>query len=132
MMALFACVAITLTIPKPSVDFERLALAVEAKEAGAERHPWSKPGGAANWKRQTWAQYSTLDYSRAQQPKDSRETMVHMFADYARRYLALGRTPSAWLLATAYLKGFDGALRERRTRGDYGECCENLASEARL
>ncbi len=128
---LLAASLVSVSVESPPINFLRVALAVEAVEAGAEKNPWAKPGGKANWSRRTWAQYSALPYEAAKVPEHSREAMIHAFHDFSRRLLDRGVTPTIWRLASAYLLGFDGSLVARRTPDDYGSRAEALVLERR-
>ena len=116
---------VSVSLPTKEIDYGPLIHAVEAVENGS----WIHYGGRANWKRATWQQYSVLNYGFASVPAHSREAMVHAFADYTRRYIAEGITPTLWLLSTAWLKGYDGAKRTRRIHNDYGERVEALSRD---
>ena len=130
MIATLACLSVVLVIPKPEISFDRLIAAIEKVESPNERNPWLKYGGAANWRLALWKQYTNLDYYwGASVPNVSREVMLHALTDFCRRYIAEGITPTHWLLATAWLKGYDGAKKVRRTPNDYGERATNLAQE---
>jgi len=118
-------VVVNFTISDHLVSFDRLISAIEQVESGS----WSKNGGKANWKPNTWKQFSAESYGMAQIPSKSREAMIHAFTDYERRYLAEGLNPTIWRLATAWNLGYDGAKKARRINNDYGSRCENLAKE---
>lgn len=123
---LLASAVVTLTIPKPVVNFDSLIAAIEAVESPNERDPWAKAGGAANFTPALWAQYSAMPYSLAQNPEESHEVMIHAFTDWIRRYLKLGITPTNYRLAAAWNLGFDGALHAVRTETCFGSRVANL------
>lgn len=125
---LATCAVVSLTIPPTrEISFDRLIMAVEEVENGK----WTSPGGRACWTPRTWAQYSELRYKYAQDRACSRDAMRHLFADVTARLIAEGITPTHWRLAMAWHRGYEGAIKARRTKDDYGERAAALAEEKR-
>lgn len=114
--------AVVLTVPKPVLTFDKLIAAIEEKENGL----WSNDGGRANWKRETWAQFTMSPFRFAKEQEDSRLVMRWALQRYTDRFIAMEETPTVWKLAMCWRYGFEGARKKRRVRDDYGDCVANL------
>jgi len=119
----FFSLAVIFTVPTPpAVDLDRLAVALEEREAGS----WHRPGGRANWQRTTWQRFTTLDFRLAQDPYWSRKVARWALEAYAAEFRAAGVEPTVWRLATAWRRGDTGALRATRRPNDYGTLAEGI------
>ena len=127
-MKLLACSAFLIFFPAvkpvPAIDTERLIAVLCEVEQGR----WGSPGGAANMSYYAWEQHSRLAY----QLSASREHALPVYREHLKtlrqQILDQHKEPTVVALSTAWLLGFDGALRQRLA-SDYGTRCLNLYSD---
>lgn len=114
--------AIVFQVPSRAIDHSVLVLAIEDRENGH----WTAPGGRACWSAVAWREESSLPYRLASNRHQSRILMKQRLAKFAARFTHDGIEVTVWRLATAWYRGYDGALRARRTVDDYGSLVEGI------
>ena len=87
-----------------SIDLDRLIRCLEARE-GAR---WASPGGALQFTRATWSEFSRDPYLRASQPDKARQIARKALFLTMQRMEQDGIRPSVWLLALRWNCGYDG------------------------
>jgi hypothetical protein len=105
-----------------AIDLDRLIRCIEARE-GAR---WSHPGGALQFTRSTWSEFSTDPYRRASQPDKARQIARKALFLAIQRMGQDGIRPSVWLLALRWNCGYDGMLKRMREPWSYAEQVHNL------
>lgn len=106
-----------------SPDVDRMVQSIEA----VENSPWTSPGGALQFKRDTWVQETKLPYEKTRNREIARRTAATMISRYVHRLNALGIAPTPYLLGSIWNKGWTGALRLHREglHDEYGERVHN-------
>ena len=105
-----------------TIDLDRLIRCIEARE-GAR---WASPGGALQFTRATWSEFSSDPYLRASQPDKARQIARKALLLTIQRMEQSGITPSVWLLALRWNCGWDGMLRRMNRQWSYAEHVQNL------
>ena len=105
-----------------TIDLDRLIRCIEIRE-GAR---WASPGGALQFTKATWAEFSTDPYRRASQPDKARQIARKALLRAIQRMSQDGITPSVWLLALRWNCGYEGMLRRMREPWSYAEHVHNL------
>jgi|LakMenEpi03Aug12_release.lakeMendotaPanAssembly.Ray.scaffolds.fasta_scaffold191638_3 hypothetical protein len=115
--------AVILGLVSPS-EIDTVVQAIEM----AENSPWNSPGGALQFKESTWKEETKLPYSYAQKPVIARKIARERLMKHAAALERLGIKPTAYLLGSAWNKGFTGALRLRKAnqKCKYGERVHNI------
>lgn len=106
-----------------SPDTDRMVQAIEA----VENSPWTSPGGAFQFKRETWFEETGLPYEKARNRELARRVASVVIAKHANRLKAVGVTPTPYLLGSIWNKGWTGAMKLHREKkpDDYGERVHN-------
>jgi hypothetical protein len=120
--SLAATSTLAVTTITETIDLERLIRCIEARE-GAR---WSHPGGALQFTRSTWNEFSTDPYHRASQPDKARQIARKALFLAIHRMQQDGIRPSVWLLALRWNCGYDGMLKRMREPWSYAEQVHNL------
>ena len=105
-----------------TIDLDRLIRCIEIRE-GAR---WASPGGALQFTKATWAEFSSDPYRRASQPDKARQIARKALLRAIQRMSQDGITPSVWLLALRWNCGYEGMLRRMREPWSYAEHVHNL------
>ena len=105
-----------------TIDLDRLIRCLEARE-GAR---WASPGGALQFTRATWSEFSSDPYLRASQPDKARQIARKALFLTIQRMERDGIRPTVWLLALRWNCGYDGMLRRRLEPWSYAENVHNL------
>ena len=105
-----------------TIDLDRLIRCLEARE-GAR---WASPGGALQFTRATWSEFSTDPYLRASQPDKARQIARKALFLTIQRMERDGIRPSVWLLALRWNCGYEGMRRRMREPWSYAEHVHNL------
>ena len=115
------CLPVT-TSHGATIDLDRLIRCLEARE-GAR---WASPGGALQFTRATWSEFSSDPYLRASQPDKARQIARKALFQAIQRMERDGIRPSVWLLALRWNCGYDGMRRRMREPWSYAEHVHNL------
>ena len=105
-----------------TIDLERLIACIEHKEGA----PWSNAGGALQFTRATWGDFSTDPYTWASRPDKARQIARKALLQAIQRMHQDGIKPSVWLLALRWNCGYAGMLKRRHQPWDYAEHVSNL------
>ena len=105
-----------------TIDLERLIACIEHKEGA----PWSNSGGALQFTRATWSDFSTDPYTWASQPDKARQIARKALLRAVQRMHQDGIKPSVWLLALRWNCGYAGMVKRMEGRWDYAEHVRNL------
>jgi hypothetical protein len=105
-----------------TIDLDRLIRCLEARE-GAR---WASPGGALQFTRATWSEFSTDPYLRASQPDKARQIARKALFQAIQRMERDGIRPTVWLLALRWNCGYEGMRRRMREPWSYAENVHNL------
>ena len=105
-----------------TIDLERLIACIEHKEGA----PWSNAGGALQFTRATWSDFSTAPYTWASQPDKARQIARKALLRAVQRMHQDGIKPSVWLLALRWNCGYAGMVKRMEGRWDYAEHVRNL------
>ena len=105
-----------------TIDLDRLIACIEHKEGA----PWSNAGGALQFTKATWSDFSTDPYTWASRPDKARQIARKALLQAIQRMHQDGIKPSVWLLALRWNCGYAGMLRRRHQRWDYAEHVRNL------
>ena len=105
-----------------SIDLDRLIRCLEARE-GAR---WASPGGALQFTRATWSEFSTDPYLRASQPDKARQIARKALFLTIQRMEQDGIRPSVWLLALRWNCGYDGMKKRMLEPWSYAAHVHNL------
>ena len=105
-----------------SIDLDRLIRCLEARE-GAR---WASPGGALQFTRATWSEFSRDPYLRASQPDKARQIARKALFLTIQRMEQDGIRPTVWLLALRWNCGYSGMLARRLEPWSYAENVHNL------
>jgi hypothetical protein len=105
-----------------TIDLERLIACIEHKEGA----PWSNAGGALQFTRATWSDFSTDPYTWASRPDKARQIARKALLRAIQRMHQDGIKPSVWLLALRWNCGYAGMLKRRDQRWEYAEHVRNL------
>ena len=105
-----------------TIDLDRLIRCIEARE-GAR---WASPGGALQFTRATWSEFSSDPYLRASQPDKARQIARKALFQAIQRMERDGIRPSVWLLALRWNCGYEGMKRRMREPWSYAEHVHNL------
>ena len=115
------CLPVT-TSHGATIDLDRLIRCIEARE-GAR---WASPGGALQFTRATWSEFSSDPYLRASQPDKARQIARKALFQAIQRMERDGIRPSVWLLALRWNCGYEGMRRRMREPWSYAEHVHNL------
>jgi hypothetical protein len=115
----FSAVEIPITA---TIDLDRLIACIEHKEGA----PWSNAGGALQFTRATWSDFSTDPYTWASQPDKARQIARKALLRAIQRMRQDGIKPSVWLLALRWNCGYAGMVKRMEGRWDYAEHVRNL------
>ena len=110
------------TLGETKIDLDRLIRCIEMREGA----PWASPGGALQFTKATWAEFSTDPYWRASHPDKARQIARKALLRAIQRMSQDGILPSVWLLALRWNCGYDGMLRRMREPWSYAEHVHNL------
>jgi hypothetical protein len=91
-----------------------------------EGAPWHRAGGALQFTKATWGDFSPHPYSWACQPGKARKIARKALLLTIQRMRQDGITPSVWLLALRWNCGYDGMLRRMNRNWSYAEHVNNL------
>ena len=105
-----------------TIDLDRLIRCIEARE-GAR---WASPGGALQFTRATWSEFSSDPYLRASQPDKARQIARKALFQAIQRMERDGIKPTVWLLALRWNCGYEGMRRRMREPWSYAEHVHNL------
>lgn len=105
-----------------TIDLDRLIACIEQKEGA----PWSNSGGALQFTRATWSDFSTDPYTWASRPAKARQIAKKALLQAIQTMERDGIKPSVWLLALRWNCGYAGMLKRRHQRSDYAEHVRNL------
>jgi len=105
-----------------TIDLDRLIRCIEARE-GAR---WASPGGALQFTRATWSEFSSDPYLRASQPDKARQIARKALFLTIQRMERDGIKPTVWLLALRWNCGYEGMKRRMREPWSYAEHVHNL------
>ena len=105
-----------------TIDLDRLIRCLEARE-GAR---WASPGGALQFTRATWSEFSSDPYLRASQPDKARQIARKALFQAIQRMERDGIRPTVWLLALRWNCGYEGMRRRMREPWSYAENVHNL------
>ena len=105
-----------------TIYLDRLIRCLEARE-GAR---WASPGGALQFTRATWSEFSSDPYLRASQPDKARQIARKALFQAIQRMERDGIRPSVWLLALRWNCGYEGMRRRMREPWSYAEHVHNL------
>ena len=105
-----------------TIDLDRLIRCLEARE-GAR---WASPGGALQFTKATWSEFSTDPYLRASQPDKARQIARKALFQAIQRMERDGIRPSVWLLALRWNCGYEGMKRRMGEPWSYAENVHNL------
>ena len=105
-----------------TIDLDRLIRCLEARE-GAR---WASPGGALQFTKATWSEFSSDPYLRASQPDKARQIARKALFLTIQRMERDGIKPSVWLLALRWNCGYEGMKRRMREPWSYAEHVQNL------
>lgn len=105
-----------------TIDLDRLIACLEMKEGA----PWHYAGGALQFTKATWREFSTHPYSWASQPDKARQIARKALLQAIQRMERSGITPSVWLLALRWNCGYAGMLRRMNQQWSYAEHVNNL------
>ena len=108
--------------PTTTIDLDRLIACLEMKEGA----PWHRAGGALQFTKATWGDFSPHPYSWACQPGKARKIARKALLLTIQRMRQDGITPSVWLLALRWNCGYDGMLRRMNRNWSYAEHVNNL------
>jgi hypothetical protein len=112
----------TQAVTTETIDLDRLIRCIEARE-GAR---WSHPGGALQFTRATWREFSTDPYHRASQPDKARQIARKALFQAIQQMEMDGIRPTVWLLALRWNCGYEGMKRRMREPWSYAEHVHNL------
>ena len=115
------CLPVT-TSHGATIDLDRLIRCIEARE-GAR---WASPGGALQFTRATWSEFSSDPYLRASQPDKARQIARKALFQAIQRMERDGIKPTVWLLALRWNCGYEGMKRRMREPWSYAEHVHNL------
>ena len=105
-----------------TIDLDRLIACLEMKEGA----PWHRAGGALQFTKATWGDFSPHPYSWASRPDKARQIARKALLNTIQRMEQSGITPSVWLLALRWNCGYDGMLRRMNRQWSYAEHVNNL------
>ena len=105
-----------------TIDLDRLIRCLEARE-GAR---WASPGGALQFTKATWSEFSTDPYLRASQPDKARQIARKALFLTIQRMERDGIRPTVWLLALRWNCGYEGMKRRMREPWSYAAHVHNL------
>ena len=107
---------------RATIDLDRLIACIEHKEGA----PWSNAGGALQFTRATWSDFSTDPYTWASQPDKARQIARKALLRAIQRMHQDGIKPSVWLLALRWNCGYAGMIKRKDQRWEYAEHVRNL------
>ena len=116
------------TIQGTTIDLDRLIRCLEIRE-GAR---WASPGGALQFTRATWREFSSDPYLRASQPDKARQIARKALFQACQRMEQDGIQPTVWLLALRWNCGYDGMKRRMLEPWSYAEHVHNLYYDVSL
>jgi hypothetical protein len=123
---LSACALVTCFPVTPAhgttIDLDRLIRCLEARE-GAR---WASPGGALQFTKATWSEFSTDPYLRASQPDKARQIARKALFQAIQRMERDNITPTVWLLALRWNCGYEGMKRRMGEPWSYAAHVHNL------
>lgn len=105
-----------------TIDLDRLIRCLEAREGAS----WASPGGALQFTKATWSEFSTDPYRRASQPDKARQIARKALFQAIQRMERDGIKPTVWLLALRWNCGYEGMRRRMREPWSYSEHVHNL------
>ena len=105
-----------------TIDLDRLIRCLEARE-GAR---WASPGGALQFTKATWSEFSSDPYLRASQPDKARQIARKALFLTIQRMERDGIRPSVWLLALRWNCGYEGMKRRMGEPWSYAAHVHNL------
>ena len=105
-------------------DMPRVVEAIEM----AENTPWTHAGGGLQFTQRTWREETSMPYARAKDRETAKGIAVRRLNRHAHAFAALGIQPTAYLLGSAWNKGFKGALTlyYQKRKCEYGDRVQNL------
>jgi len=86
----------------------------------------ASPGGALQFTRATWSEFSSDPYLRASQPDKARQIARKALFQAIQRMERDGIKPTVWLLALRWNCGYEGMKRRMREPWSYAEHVHNL------
>jgi hypothetical protein len=107
---------------RATIDLDRLIACIEQREGA----PWSNSGGALQFTRATWSDFSTDPYTWASQPDKARQIARKVLLRAIQRMHQDGIKPSVWLLALRWNCGYAGMIKRKDQRWEYAEHVRNL------
>ena len=110
------------TTPQTTIDLDRLLVCIEMKEGA----PWGNTGGALQFTRATWSDFSTEPYTWASRPDKARQIARKVLLNTIQRMERGSIKPSVYLLALRWNCGYSGMLRLRHKTWSYAEDVTNL------
>lgn len=105
-----------------TIDLDRLIRCLEARE-GAR---WASPGGALQFTKATWSEFSSDPYLRASQPDKARQIARKALFLTIQRMERDGIRPTVWLLALRWNCGYEGMKRRMGEPWSYAAHVHNL------
>ena len=105
-----------------TIDLDRLIRCLEIRE-GAR---WASPGGALQFTKATWREFSSDPYLRASQPDKARQIARKALFQTIQRMERDGIRPTVWLLALRWNCGYEGMRRRMGEPWSYAEHVHNL------
>ena len=117
-----ALAGLPVTTHGATIDLDRLIRCLEARE-GAR---WASPGGALQFTRATWSEFSRDPYLRASQPDKARQIAMKALFLTIQRMEQDGIRPSVWLLALRWNCGYDGMKKRMLEPWSYAAHVHNL------
>lgn len=105
-----------------TIDLDRLIRCIEMREGAS----WASPGGALQFTKATWSDFSTEPYRRASQPDKARQIARKALFQTIQSMERDGIRPSVWLLALRWNCGYEGMKRRMLEPWSYAEHVHNL------
>lgn len=93
-----------------TIDLDRLIACIEQKEGA----PWSNSGGALQFTRATWSDFSTDPYTWASRPDKARQIARKALLRAIQTMERDGIKPSVWLLALRWNNPVSHGLSEAK------------------
>jgi hypothetical protein len=94
-----------------------------------EGAPWGNTGGALQFTKATWSDFSTDPYTWASNPDKARQIARKVLLNTIQRMERGGIKPSVYLLALRWNCGYSGMLRLRHKTWSYAEHVTNLYND---
>lgn len=106
------------------MDIPRVIEAIEM----AENTPWTYAGGGLQFTERTWREETTLPYVRSKDPETAKAIALKRLDRHAYNFASLNIQPTAYLLGSAWNRGFKGALTLHYSKRncEYGTRVHNL------